>query len=580
MADLINRTERDDDYKLLRKYSVNTPDYSTDDWIVNPDLSSVAGVPEYYWKASGDSIVEMESGEKTTADSTRLSNAKAARRAYLAERAYGVIEERYNGYKDLYQTLYSDSSKVKPKRNEQIQPWTDWVQSISENLNEKISDVESASTVTGVNAVVIDEASLIAEDPGVGITGVMGADDDLTLETFLDEMAQVEDPDSGIKGPFYLMQILQHRKDLYNDDENPLFETGHSAILGSSGILEDHADRVENLENIHGKLGYHQQEVFKGEYVRPLNVLFYYGYPNSYNSLVNGWDNEKVSQDMARYSIIVLGDGVQDPSHPDYSNTQVIIPRVKALNNAAKVFGYVSSDQSLANFQTKAGQWDTLEVDGVFLDESGYDFGRTRSDFNDRVDYVHGLTHASTAFANAWNTDHVLGTANDPSYPNSTYNSSGAESSLATTDWVLMESFPINTLAYSSSGGYESPTDWAARGSKMQSLRAQYGVNFCGLGVINNSDSDGQDLFDFGYISAVMWSLEAYGTSDVYYGASTAQVTMWPRPDVSAIGKLWNLNAAVTQDNGDTGIYHRYVDYGKLSLGWVAAGETGYISTW
>ena len=157
------------------------------------------------------------------------------------------------------------------------------------------------------------------------------------------------------------------------------------------------------------------------------NLLIYYGWLNSFNSAANGWDNEKVAQELSRYDVLAFGDGLADSGHGDYANTKVIIPRIKALNPSAKIFGYVTTNQALTAFKDKTDDWMDnsdfgSDVDGVFMDESGYDFGKTRSEFNDRVDYVHGK-HSSTGlcFANAWKPDHVLGTVNDPSYPNSTF---------------------------------------------------------------------------------------------------------------------------------------------------------------
>jgi len=62
MSDVINRTTKD---FLL---SVNTPDYSIEDWIINPDLSALEGVPQKYWKISGDTVVEMDQSEKDIVD--------------------------------------------------------------------------------------------------------------------------------------------------------------------------------------------------------------------------------------------------------------------------------------------------------------------------------------------------------------------------------------------------------------------------------------------------------------------------------------------------------------------------------
>jgi len=58
MSDVVNRVTGE-----LKK-SVNTPDYPTADWIINPDLSSLTSVPNKYWKVSGDDVLEMTQAEK------------------------------------------------------------------------------------------------------------------------------------------------------------------------------------------------------------------------------------------------------------------------------------------------------------------------------------------------------------------------------------------------------------------------------------------------------------------------------------------------------------------------------------
>ena len=402
--------------------------------------------------------------------------------------------------------------------------------------------------------------------------------DETDIKFYLDRTSETTDPVSGITGPWDVMQILMHRRELYNDESNPIYESDKQPILGADGVLNDHAARVLNLETIHGKLGWHNQELLEAAYRRPKDLLIYYGWLNSFNSASNSWNNEKVAQDMAKHKLLVFGDGLQDTGHGDYSNTEIIIPRIQALNPEALIFGYVTANQSLANFQTKVDQWGDLGVDGIFIDEAGYDFGKNRAEFNERVDYVHGGTVANYVFANAWNVNHILGTEEDTSYPNETWNSGLAESSLTEDDWILLESFAINTTAYSGSGGYEGKSDWATRGSRMNTLRAVYGVNFAGVGIINNGNGSGQDLFDFGFISALMWSLGAFGTSDTSYASGTAAVTHWTRPNTYDIGKVWTVNPSVQVDVGDSDVYHRYVELAKLSLDFSTSAQSSSIT--
>jgi hypothetical protein len=62
MANVLNRTT------LEYLQSVNTPDFPEQDWIINPDLSSVEGVSSRYWKIDGDSVIPMTAEEQAAFD--------------------------------------------------------------------------------------------------------------------------------------------------------------------------------------------------------------------------------------------------------------------------------------------------------------------------------------------------------------------------------------------------------------------------------------------------------------------------------------------------------------------------------
>ena len=260
----------------------------------------------------------------------------------------------------------------------------------------------------------------------------------------------------------------------------------------------------------------------RGDHMK--NLLIYYGYLSSFNSAVHQWVLEEVAVEMAKYDLLVFGDGVQNTTHQDYSNAQVIVPRIKALNPSAKIFGYVTLAQSYSDFKSKVDDWETLGADSIFIDEAGYDYGtketNDRDAFNDKVDYVHGKNFY--VFANAWNIDHILGQENDPSYPNDDWNANVAGSHLNTTDYVLLESFGIFGV-----GTYETHTQWHSRGSKL----ANYAHQFVAGSQIPNGDANGQTKFDFLYLSAASWNLHGVGSSDTNYGSGGA-VKLWTRPSV------------------------------------------------
>jgi hypothetical protein len=298
--------------------------------------------------------------------------------------------------------------------------------------------------------------------------------------------------------------------------------------------------------------------------MRPKNLLIYYGWLNAYNSAENEWRNENVAIDMSKYSILVFGDGVQDPSHGDFENSQIIINRLKEINPEILIFGYVTVNQTLSAFTTKARQWDDLEIRGIFMDEAGYDYGKNRTELNNRIDIVHSLEDANTCFLNAWNIDNVVGLEEDASYPNSIYNSGLVESNIDVDDWYLLESFVINTSAYGANGGYANSSDWFIRGNKAVERREEYGFNLASVGIINDENIIGHDLFNFSHRSALVYNLNANGTSDTGYGAASAKTKYWERPEPHYF--IANVNFAVVADNQQSDAYFRNFPYMRVNL--------------
>jgi len=70
--------------------SANTPDYDPSEWLINPDLSGVAGVPQRYRKLVGDVPTEMTQAEKDAVDAAALVASRAAAVAQL-EQAEDVL---------------------------------------------------------------------------------------------------------------------------------------------------------------------------------------------------------------------------------------------------------------------------------------------------------------------------------------------------------------------------------------------------------------------------------------------------------------------------------------------------------
>lgn len=62
MADVVNRATKQ------HRISVNTPDFPVSEWIINPDMSKVRGLPMKYWKVVGDEVLPMTLAEQVAVD--------------------------------------------------------------------------------------------------------------------------------------------------------------------------------------------------------------------------------------------------------------------------------------------------------------------------------------------------------------------------------------------------------------------------------------------------------------------------------------------------------------------------------
>ncbi len=73
MADVLNRSTKE------LRHSVHSPDYDQAEWLINPDLSAVDGVPRSRWIIDGDSIRLPDAGETAAFDAADLAAAKEAK---------------------------------------------------------------------------------------------------------------------------------------------------------------------------------------------------------------------------------------------------------------------------------------------------------------------------------------------------------------------------------------------------------------------------------------------------------------------------------------------------------------------
>ena len=84
MANAIHRTTK----QFLQ--SVNTPDYPTIDWIINPDMAAVVGFESRYWTIAGDVVGLMSVAQRAAVDAAQLEAQRDAS-ASEVDQVEGVV---------------------------------------------------------------------------------------------------------------------------------------------------------------------------------------------------------------------------------------------------------------------------------------------------------------------------------------------------------------------------------------------------------------------------------------------------------------------------------------------------------
>lgn len=121
--------------KVTRQYllSVNTPEYSEEDWIINPDLSEVSGLAPHYWVVEGESVRSMTPAEMAVYDAANPAQPAAVSRladgtpAYMYQgKAISIntqtveYRQRTIGSKNFYVPTIAGSTGAKVVKNSVI----------------------------------------------------------------------------------------------------------------------------------------------------------------------------------------------------------------------------------------------------------------------------------------------------------------------------------------------------------------------------------------------------------------------------------------------------------------------------
>ena len=198
--------------------------------------------------------------------------------------------------------------------------------------------------------------------------------------------------------------------------------------------------------------------------LEPKDLLIYYAFPSSINLLFQG--NAVADAEFNQYDYVVFGEGLEKNSYADRDNFGEILDNPAMACTTA--FGYIdlgvsTTNHSITEIKTRADEWVATGADGIFFDDSGYDFLTSRDRQNEAVDYVHN-TYGLPVIANVFRPENALGNQFDASF-----NPAQTSTSLNSTDFYLFESHQIRL------GQFQSETTWQAKANSLKGFEDNIG---------------------------------------------------------------------------------------------------------
>jgi hypothetical protein len=286
--------------------------------------------------------------------------------------------------------------------------------------------------------------------------------------------------------------------------------------------------------------------------IRPRDHHFaiYYGWPSGVNGARG--DVEAAAATFGRYPVVVFGDGLEHPTHPDHERT-VAIMRQLSQGRVTRVFGYVDLGVSTQNLSIPtlleyAQAWQRAGASGIFLDDAGKDFGVDGARRDAAVDGIHRLGLKV-----------ILNTHT----PEDAFD---GRAQLEPGDGYLFESFQVTD------GRIQPAETSLAKADKALRLALYSGVDVYALATGRADDPGFASKYAYAWWSTLLYGFSYFQYTTIDYSARSGQLEWFPQ-------ELPNLGTRYEKDDvchvWAEGIHSRSTDSGeiRLSTGSTTAGE-------
>jgi hypothetical protein len=302
--------------------------------------------------------------------------------------------------------------------------------------------------------------------------------------------------------------------------------------------------------------------------VQPKQLCIYYGQPDMVNGTVPLYSTDAngvvydvqirgAAAEFSHCALVVLGDGLDVPTNPAYYNTQLIIYSI--AEKGIPIFGYVDAgvatqNLSLAEAQARIDAWNLMGVNGVFLDDFGFDYGTSRSRQNALVDYVHAKK--LQAFVNAYNPDDVFADKNEQGVTQLP--------SIATDDYYLVENWLYAT-------GHPTNTDeWMTKSLKLATYLQRYPVHIAATATTAATQTTQYDnqsnAWQYAYWGAVLQNAEYFQWTDDSFSSANNQLYTYSTPANFPFNQSFTSDVAASVVSGSVKNYKRTESTGAISV--------------
>lgn len=285
----------------------------------------------------------------------------------------------------------------------------------------------------------------------------------------------------------------------------------------------------------------------------PARLLIYYGYPSRINGTVSV---EGARQHFEAYQLVVIGDKLEQATHPDHSPTKEIISSLKT-----QFFGYIDlgvhtphgqvQNLPISEIERRVELWQKLGVVGILLDDFGYDFGVSRERQNQAVSLCHqaGLK----VIANSWQVADCLGSEAHP------LNRRGTPPRLRASDYYLWESYQIKQ------GAIVTWKNWREKAQQLAAARARHKIGVLSCTTTERADEFREAHLQYSYAAAALEGHCGFGWGEPHFGATDNQAPLrqLELPFAACYGRPQEKHQAL-QRFTDKGLLQ--LDHQRLSL--------------